>query len=325
MNIRDLLLIASLCIFNICTCAADTIDGLWLHDRSANYESMSPPIFPPSKTLQILDGTTPISPRCITQLRHSAYHPGGAFQALLKSGEDEPTISAFLVNQFGFKLQASTKLYQADPRMSDCNNLGQSFLVNEHQLIAIQGGFLFHSFTRATNASTSTRDTNSPLTNGLNVSPLPFSVSSYMALCSPKIQTIKQVPQATSKCAPLYFPHVASSESQDQLTRIIGSHAYQTGGADNESKDYNNPIQHNLHPVFLIFPPMGDVLLVRVDDMERANSRDPIRGAYIAIKNGVVTGQLNEACSFDATYLCSSGGRRPKFQLNESGEFVRVQ
>ncbi|MFZ4550325.1 MAG: hypothetical protein ACOYNB_00750 [Aquabacterium sp.] len=286
---------------------------------------MSAPISPPSKILQILDGATPISPRCITQLRHSPYHPGGAFQSLLKSGEDEPSISAFLVNQFGFKLQASTKLYQADPRMSDCNNLGQSFLVNERQLIAIHGGFLFHSFTRATNVSTSTQYKKNPITNGLNVSPLPFSVSSYMTLCAPKIQTIKQVPQATSKCAPLYFPHVASSESQDKLTRIIGSHAYQAGGADNESKDYNNPIQHNLHPVFLIFPPMGDVLLVRVDDMERANNRDPIRGAYIAIKNDTVTGQLNEACSFDAAYLCSGGGGKPKFQLIESGEFVRIQ
>lgn len=158
---------------------------------------------------------------------------------------------------------------------------------------------------------------------GLKVSLLPFKVSDYMAKCAGNLFTVKGVPQATTKCAPTYQPYVASRKSRDKLSQLVGSHAYQKGGARNESEDYDDPVAHDLHPVFLVFPPLKDVVLVRVDDLEKAEERDPIKGAYLAIKGGQVTDQLNLSCSFDARYVCSDEDGRPRYQLVESGKFVK--
>lgn len=322
-------LILGIC-FATASCA-QSIDGTWVFDRSVNYEEPNSKAAPPStKSLQILDGKLSLSPRCMVSLTPTKYYPGGPFQSLLKSGEDESAIQSFLLNQLTFKLQDIKWFYQADPKMGDCNDLANNFLVGNDRLIAIHAGFRFYSYTRNKNATASESVTIKngqafavDALSGLKPSQLPFNVANYMGLCAAKMQAIKGVPQANSKCAPLYFQYVASGQSRDPLSKIVGMHLYQKGGAENESEDYNNPVANNLHPVFLVFPPMGDVILVRVDDMEKAEERDPIRGAYISIKGGKVIDQLNEACSFDASYLCSSGDRRPKFQLTEAGIFKR--
>lgn len=312
--------------------SAQSIDGAWMLDRSVNYEEPNAKVPPPAaKVLQILDGKLGLSPRCMVSLSAANYYPGGPFQPLLKSGEDEQAIQSFLLNQFTFKLRDVKSFYQADPKMNDCNDLASSFLVSSDKLIAIHAGFRFYGYTRNNNAavaasaiSTSNQPSATNALSGLIPSQLPFSVANYMGLCAAKLQTVKGIPQSTSKCGPLYFPYVASRQSKDALSKLVGSHLYQKGGAENESEDYNNPVSNNLHPVFLVFPPMGDVVLVRVDDMEKAEERDPIRGVYIAIKGGKVIDQLNEGCSFDRSYLCSSGDKKPKFQLLDTGKFSRL-
>lgn len=295
-----------------------------------NYEEPNASSQPPStKTLQILDGRLSLSARCVVSLTPTKYYPGGPFQSLLKSGEDESTIRSFLLKQFNFKLQDTKSFYQADPKMNDCNDLASNFLVSNEQLIAIHAGFRFYSYTHikssAAEPSSDASATTVDVLSGLKPSQLPFSVANYMGLCSSKIQALKGVPQATSKCGPVFFPYVATRQSRDALSKLVGSHLYQKGGAANESEDYNNPVANNLHPVFLVFPPMGDVVLVRVDDMEKAEERDPIRGAYISIKGGKVIDQLNEACSFDTSFLCSSGDKKPKYQLLDTGKFSQLK
>lgn len=311
---------------------AQSIDGTWVFDQSVNYEEPNAKATQPSaKTLQILDGKLSLTPRCMVSLTPTKYYPGGPFQSLLKSGESEQAIQSFLINQFTFKLQDVKSFYQADPKMNDCNDLASTFLVSNDKLIAIHAGFRFHSYTRNKNStvtesptSTNNQASATDALFGLKPSQLPFNVANYMGLCAAKMQAIKGIPQPTSKCAPLYFPYVASRQSRDALSKLVGSHFYQKGGAENESEDYNNPVANNLHPVFLVFPPKGDVVLVRVDDMEKAEERDPIRGVYISVKGGKVIDQLNEACSFDTSYVCSSGDRKPKFQLLDTGKFGRL-
>lgn len=318
--------------FTTASCA-QSIDGTWFFDRSVNYEEPNAKGLPPSSTLlQILDSKLSLSPRCMVSLKPVEYYPGGAFQSLLKSGEGEPAIQSFLLNHFTFKLQDVKSFYQADPKMNDCNDLANNFLVSNDKLIAIHAGFRFYSYIRNKNTAVAesppvkiNQPSATDALSGLKPSQLPFNVVNYMGLCATKMQAVKGIPQFTSKCAPLYFPYVASRQSRDPLSKLVGAHPYQKGGAENESEDYNNPVANNLHPVFLVFPPMGDVVLVRVDDMEKAEERDPIRGAYISIKGGKVIDQLNEACSFDTSYLCSNGDRKPKFQLTETGMFRRKQ
>jgi hypothetical protein len=166
---------------------------------------------------------------------------------------------------------------------------------------------------------------NTAALEGMKPSQLPFSVSEYIARCGASLPTVKGVPQATARCAPTYFPYVASRRSRGTISKLVGAHAYQKGGARNDSEDYNNPVANNLHPVFLVFPPLGDVVLVRVDDVERAEDRDVIKGAYLSIKDGKVVDQLNSNCNFDAEYVCATADKQRKVRLTQTGKFVRLE
>ena len=144
-------------------------------------------------------------------------------------------------------------------------------------------------------------------------------MADYAGHCTPVM--VKGAPQPSEKCAPAYNYHVASRGSMDALSKLVGAHDYQKGGAEAADDDYNNPVKHDLHPVFLVFPPMGDVTLVRVDDFEgHQEQREQISGAFLAIKDGKVTDQLNSGCELDVHYTCLTREGR-KFKLTAAGKF----
>lgn len=65
------------------------------------------------------------------------------------------------------------------------------------------------------------------------------------------------------------------------------------------------------------------MVLIRVADIEWADdARDQMSGVYLAIKDGKVADQLNEGCSFDADYVCSTPGELAKCKLLETGKFM---
>jgi hypothetical protein len=309
---------------------AQTINGTWVFERAVDYEALDTKVRPPSvTTIQISNNQLSLPPKCLVPLSKENYYPGGPFQALLKSGEPEQAINAFLLKEFSFKLQDASLYYQANQKMAYCNQLASEFLINNEKLLAIRAGSLFYSFTRtklgaAPEIANAAKSAASPLLLGLKPSQLPFNASSYMGLCATLIETVRGIPQSTAKCAPAYHPYVASRQSKDELSRLVGSHNYQKGGAENESGDYNNPVANNLHPVFLVFPPLKSVILIRVDDMENANDRDPIRGAYISTKNGKIIDQLNESCAFDTNFVCRNENTNSGYRLLETGQFEKM-
>jgi hypothetical protein len=305
------------------TAWAQTPDGTWIFDKAVDYEGLNAsPTPPPTTSLVIANGKLALSGNCVISLRLQNYYAGGPFQALLKSGEDESAIAGFLNREFSYRLAGTRHYYAADLSQA-CNTLGHDFLVSEQRLVLIRAGALFFGFTKSTTSGAPPAPSVQVDLQGLKASQLPFKVSEYLAKCAGKLTTVKGVPQATSKCAPAYQPYVASRQSRDKLSQLIGTHAYQTGGARNESEDYNDPVAHGLHPVFVVFPPLKEVVLVRVDDLERAEERDPIKGAYLAIKRGQVTDQLNASCGFDERYVCRDEDGKPKYQLTESGKFAK--
>jgi hypothetical protein len=104
------------------------------------------------------------------------------------------------------------------------------------------------------------------------------------------------------------------------VSKLVGEHDYQKGGARFATEDYNSPVNHGLHPVFLVFPPMNGVTIVRVDDFESRNEqRDTIAGAYLAIKDGKVTDEINFGCDLDVHCVCSGDGQKVK--LTAAGRF----
>jgi len=64
--------------------------------------------------------------------------------------------------------------------------------------------------------------------------------------------------------------------------------------------------------------------VVRVEDFEaRDESRDPMSGVYLVMKDGVVTDQLNEGCELDAHWGCRSTREKTSRTLLPSGKFTR--
>lgn len=323
MKIYSRTLLATCLSLPITTSWSRTPDGIWSFDKAIDYEGLNAsPTPPPSAGLVIANGQFVLPGNCVVSLQRQTYYAGGPFQALLRSGEDEPAIASFLSKEFSYPLATTKHYYVADVAQA-CNTLGRDFLVSDGRLVVIRAGALFYGYTKskttpATPASASPVDL-----QGLKTSVLPFKVSDYTAKCAGSLPTVRGVPQATTQCAPTYRPYVASRESRDTLSQLVGSHAYQKGGARNESEDYDDPVAHDLHPVFLVFPPLKDVVLIRVDDLEKAEERDPIKGAYLAIKGGQVTDQLNVSCSFDARYVCGDEDGKPRYRLMETGKFVK--
>jgi hypothetical protein len=265
------------------------------------------------------------------------YYPGGPFQALLKQGETESAISSFLAKQFGLALSTSLSCFAVE-NSPPCNRLGRDILISGDSLIAVRGGAIFFGYTRgkvgvagvapsasaAIHSSANTLPKPSPeLLESLPMTALPFQLKSYIAQCLANFPMLQGVPRASSSCGATFKPTVAASRRKESLVQLVGRHPYQKGGARNESGDYNDPFSNGLHPVFLVFPPMRDVIVIRVDDIERAQERDPIRGAYLVVKDGAVTDQLNNACDLDARYRCINSSTGQSFQLTEAGRFEK--
>ena len=297
-----------------------SFDGAWNFVKAVDYENpKGKASAPPSTQLTMSSDTLRISASCSVKLDKKTYYPGGPFQMLLKSGESEADIAKFMKSSLNFDLKGEKTYYEAQP--SECNKLGTEFLVSASQLVAIHGADFFYAFARQGATTTASPDPHVAAAtgaSGLKATNLPFVLSDYMSNCSPAM--VKGVPTPSAKCSPAYYYHVATRADTDAVSKRVGAHDYQKGGAGSATDDYDNPVSHGLHPVFLVFPPMGDVTLVRVDDFESRNEqRDPISGAYLAIKGGVVSDDLNEGCDVDTHYVCSGDGK--KFRLTSAGKF----
>lgn len=147
-----------------------------------------------------------------------------------------------------------------------------------------------------------------------------------MDLCYATYPSIKKRPISTTKCAPVYYPYAIYPKDKDPLSVLIGSHKYVSGGSqNNNAEDYDDPVSNGLHPVFMLLPPLGDVLLVRVEDLEGGEDRDGIGGVFLSIKNGKVVDQLNDDCDWDERYYCSREGKKPRYQLLENGKFKELK
>ena len=302
---------------------AQLVEGTWVFDKAADYESLSAtPSAPFTAKLEVVGTQASLSPNCSVGLRQQPYYPGGPFQLLLKSGQDELAIDAFLAKQFAFRL-SDMKVYYAAEVGVPCNKLGSHYLVSEDRMIAIRGGSLFYAFKRDKGVSAGAVTASVDL-GGLKVSRLPFSLEAYVNTCLASTPKRKGVPQTNSKCGPAVTPYVVSRGSKETLLKTVGAHAFTKGGARGASEDYDNPVGHGLHPVVLVFPPLKGVVLLRVDDLEGGDVRDTMSGAYLAVKDGKVTSQLNEGCSFDTEYVCSTPGESARYRLLETGKFVPV-
>ncbi|MCU6499143.1 hypothetical protein LPN04_15200 [Rugamonas sp. A1-17] len=314
----------SLAILPLGAIHAAELSGTWQYEKGAEYFGQLKSVPAPAwRTLQISNGQLALSATCIVTLKPQRYTYSDAFQSLAKEDVDEPSLEKYLLKNFSVSLSKATSYYQASTQPSDCNKPLRDFLVIDNKLIIPFAGSAFYSFVRSDAAGSKAANASASL-YGHKPSQLPFNTASYMNLCLATLPRIKGVPQAIEKCGPVYFPYVAAPNG-DVLTQLIGTHDYQKGGA-RHAEDYANPFAHKLHPTFVVLPPLNDILLVRVDDLEpgAGENRDTMSGAFLVIKDGKVTDQINRGCIITKDYICTDEDGKPQYQLQNTGKFQKL-
>ncbi|WP_296943949.1 hypothetical protein [uncultured Massilia sp.] len=302
-------------------CAVD-LSGTWRYEKGMDYDGGAKVAAPKSPWLQMVNGSAAVSPTCFVKLRKTRYLYSTPFQALLKDGVDETTLDGYLAKHFAFSLKGGPDYYEADID-TDCATPLGDYLVTDKRLLLPFAGSSFYSYVRSDGGTARPVDPSIPL-GGRKLSQLPFSTATFSHLCAGIIPRAGGVPQATDKCAPVFYPYVANEKDADPLAQLIGRHDYNKGGG-NHADDYAPPFASKLHPTFMLLPPLKDVLLVRVDDLEGGNDeRDAMSGAYLAIRNGKVTDQLNEGCTIDDAYACVDRDGKKRYQLRDNGKFDKL-
>lgn len=297
--------------------AAD-VSGTWKFEKEAEYygsaKSGKPPVNP---VIQITGDNLILSERCFFQLNKEDFSHGEVFQMLMKGGESEEKLNAFFKRSFALDLKKTKYIYRIN--RESCNQLGSVMLFSTDKLVFVKAD-TFTSYVKSGGDAAQT-----PVSAGdaadYRFSQMPFNITNFLNLCSTKISYIKKVPQPTNKCAPVFSPYVVTGKDTGALAKLIGSHGYMPA---NKESDYNNPVAHKLHPVFMVLPPFKDVTLVVVVDLEENESRIALPITYLAIKGGKVTGQTTEYCNFSGDYICSDNDGKKLYQLLETGVFKKL-
>lgn len=316
MRIFKVLFFFALASISNLSTATSNWDGFWRFDKQIEYDGDTSYIKPPTNPrIQLTDNSLIISNSCTVTLKQQEFFHSDPFQMLMKSGESKEKINSFFQKNFSFDL-SKLKSY-ITTNSNTCNKLGTDLFPIGNQLVFFNAGsfFVYRK-----------DDTAKTVVDGVNLfnhrtSKLPFNHDDFIVKCSGNIVGKNGVLKTTSKCAPNYFPYVVTKASIDPLSILIGSHNY-AKNSNIKVSDYNNPVKNNLHPTFLLFPPMNDILLAVVMDFEQGDNHGRIgmTATYLSIKAGKVIDQIDGGCNVDASYTCVDNDGKKIFQLMPTGK-----
>jgi hypothetical protein len=298
---------------------AGPVDGTWKLASSGEYFGDASLIVPlPEQRVQVSDGNLVLSASCTARLTAEPYAYSTVFQGLLRENVRADRLNKYVVDKFAFNFDDVRAGYKVEK--SACTHGLQEVFVNGDRMLVVASNTIFYAFNRvgsfAKFASSST---------GIKqkISPLPFNVDSFDANCAAVIPRARGIPQTTLKCAPAFYPYVASKDDQDMVANLFGHHRYVKKNTKYYD-DYNEPVLNGFHPIYMVLPPMKDLIVVRVEDREgNAEDRDFFGGAYLSIKDGTVIDQLDGACTFMPDYSCVNEHGIPAYRLADTGKFVK--
>jgi len=303
------------------------IDGKWHFEKTITYvKHRSLEESPPFDELAIQDGEVTFSLSCSVDFVPQDYFFSEVFQGLAKEGEDPSALDKFLRKNLDFSISHTKKSYTLSIQKRKCARPAVFFFYTGKRII-FPVGEIFYSYVKSGRAVSSAQAMQAGLTGELvknyKKTPLPFDFYQYFSACRPKILAAKRGPQTTTNCAPEYYPYVADPNSNDTLMKLIGNHDYVKGGSES-AYEFSPPFQEKRAATFLVFAPMLQVVLVRVDDFEIVQNEDRtiMTGVYLSIKDNKVVDQIS-GCTFDPTYTCSEDGR-PVARLTASGKFQQL-
>lgn len=327
---RKMTLVFSLVIsahLNACARDTDVASGTWKFEKSQVYQEPNAPAEPPPfESISIQNNVASFSPSCKVAFTQRDYSFGMVFQAMSKAGDTEPPLDRFLTKNFALPL-AKTKsvLYFEAPARNCARPVINMFFTGKR--IVIPAGGVFFSYTNATTAPESAKP--APAKQGAadlvapyKITPLPMDFDRYLSQCTPKILNGRRLPRTTDQCAPSYFPYVADPKSKDPLMNIVGNHEYKKGGSEFADL-FSPPFKMKTAATFLVYPPMNNMVVVRVDDFEAVKNeqREIMNGVYLSIVDGKVVDQI-EGCDLNRDYVCMSEGAVVG-RLSANGKFQR--
>lgn len=304
--------------------APHELSGTWKYAKTAEFggEVRSTPA-PEYPVLQIINGAMFLQPRCEFKITYTkkSYSYNELFQAALQSGTDEGAMDKFVQKQFGAPLSSAKVYFEGGTVKPKCLYEHRNMFLLNDKLVVANGYGSFDGYERVP-APAATSAVN---VYGRKFSQLPYRNDVFHELCAGLIPSKKGTPQATDACAPVLYPYSASKADTDPLAKLIGSHSYTKFGKD-IGKDYDNPVAHGLHPVFMVFPAMKDVLVVAVEDIEQGEGADRtgMGGVYLSIKGDKVVDQISAGCDLRPDYSCVDTNGKKVYQLSDSGKFQKA-
>jgi hypothetical protein len=307
--------------------SVSTPEGTWKFERSMDYYGRTPLNQAPKFDMLVVRAKeVRLSDTCVAQFSPGDYAFPDVFQPLSKEGGTEKQLDSFLSKHFGVALSKVSTVYSLARSPGNCARpVMEFFQVGDRLLIPV--GATFYSYVRARGTKPSATPGAAPESKATGIlSPykltaLPIDFNRYVNQCRPKILGPKGRPQTTDKCAPEFYPYVADAKSSDPLMKLVGLHDYAKGGSE-YADGFSPPFIQKTTAIFLVFPPIKQVALVRVDDFEvvRNEERDIMTGVYLSIVAGKVVDQIS-GCHFDRDYICMEEGR-PVAKLTANGKFL---
>jgi len=306
--------------------AEHELSGTWKYEKSADYYSgvrtAPAPDFP---IIQFVSGQLFLQPRCAIPIEYAkvGYSYNKLFQIALKDGVDERAMDKFTKGSFGEKLSNAKSFYQGSKIVERCNFEHDHIFLLNGKLILVNGSGEFDIYTRLPALMPENSESN---LYGRKLSELPYNSGTFNVICSAFISQRTGVPATTDACGPALYPYVAKKDDADPLARLIGSHQYKKFGAEAD-KDYDNPVAHGLHPIYMLFRPLKDVIVAAVEDIEQGESsgRSGMTGVYLSIKGGKVVDQITGECMLQPDYSCTDLKGRKIYQMLDTGKFVKVK
>ncbi|MQA39135.1 hypothetical protein [Rugamonas aquatica] len=308
-------------LFATALASAAVPEGRWKFERAGDFEGRIPANqAPPFPTLEFSKNEVSLSASCVAKVTSEPYYFPDVFQPLTKQGISAKQMDYFLLKNFHLALAGTKEIYSLDSTEKCGSRRTMEFFVIGDRILAVTG-ITFYSYVKVpVEASAGPQGT---IASAYKLSQLPLDYDRYYASCLPKILA-KGRPHTTDKCAPDYFPYVADPKSSDPIMKLVGNHDYSKWGQQ-YTEGFSPPFQQKIPATFLVFAPMKDVVLVRVDDFAyvRNEERDIMSGVYLSIAGGKVVDQIY-GCQFNRDYVCMHEGRA-RAKLLDNGKFQKLQ
>lgn len=292
---------------------ASELTGTWRYEKTFDFDGSTLHLKPiKNTTLQFLNDQLGLPKNCFQKFTKEEYAFGLLFQGMSKEGVTEKQISNYFNEQFSIDLSKIKTYFSSGVSANKCSEPFRQIVVSKNTLVAIYGESTYYVFKK------STRLNSNNITNPVNLyhyklSSLPFNGIIYGNFCG------------FGNCAPVFYRYKTSKDKSDSINRLVNAAGDNIYDEKKLTNDGNKLPSGSVKWTFLLLPPLGNVLLLRVDDYDDCQNRDCGNGFYLAIQNEKFSDKLVENCHITEDYFCIDDDGKRLYQLTQEGKFKKIK